>query len=33
VSIKPAWLLVLAALAIVLGVVAGAWLYTIASGG
>jgi hypothetical protein len=33
VSIKPAWLLVLAALAIVLGVVAGAWLYTLASGG
>lgn len=32
-SIRPAWLLVLAALAIVLGIVAGAWVYAAAAGG
>jgi len=32
VSIRPAWLLVLAALAIVLGIAAGAWLYAAAAG-
>jgi hypothetical protein len=33
VSIRPAWLLVLAVLAIVLGIAAGAWVYTAAAGG
>jgi hypothetical protein len=33
VNIRPAWLLVLAALAIVLGIAAGAWIYTTAAGG
>ena len=32
-SIRPAWLLVLAALAIVLGIAAGAWVYGAAAGG
>ena len=32
-NIRPAWLLVLAALAIVLGIAAGAWVYAAASGG
>jgi hypothetical protein len=33
VNIRPAWLLVLAALAIVLGIAAGAWVYSAAAGG
>jgi hypothetical protein len=33
VSVRPAWLLVLAALAIVLGIAAGAWVYSAAAGG
>jgi hypothetical protein len=32
-SIRPAWLLVLAVLAIVLGIAAGAWVYAAAAGG
>ena len=32
-SVRPAWLLVLAALAIVLGIAAGAWVYAAAAGG
>jgi len=31
VSFRPAWLLVLAALAILLGIAAGAWVYALAS--
>ena len=30
-SFRPAWLLVLAALAILLGIAAGAWVYALAS--
>jgi hypothetical protein len=33
VNFRPAWLLVLAALAIVLGIAAGAWVYAAAAGG
>jgi hypothetical protein len=33
VSIRPTWLLVLAVLAIVLGIAAGAWVYAAAAGG
>jgi hypothetical protein len=33
VNIRPAWLLVLAALSIVLGIAAGAWVYAAAAGG
>lgn len=32
-SIRPAWLLVLAGAAIVLGIAAGAWIYAAAAGG
>ena len=32
-NFRPAWLLVLAALAIVLGIAAGAWVYAAAAGG
>jgi len=31
VSFRPAWLLVVAALAILLGIAAGAWVYALAS--
>jgi len=33
VNLRPSWLLVLAALAIVIGIAAGAWVYTAAAGG
>jgi hypothetical protein len=32
-NVRPTWLLVLAALSIVLGVAAGAWVYATAAGG
>lgn len=32
-NLRPSWLLVLAALAIVIGIAAGAWVYTAAAGG
>jgi hypothetical protein len=32
-SIRPAWLLVLAVLAVLAGIAAGAWLYAAAAGG
>jgi hypothetical protein len=33
VNIRPAWLLILSALAIVLGIAAGGWVYAAAAGG
>jgi hypothetical protein len=33
VNIRPAWLLVLAALAIIVGIAAGAWVYAATAGG
>ena len=32
-SVKPAWLLALTAVAIVVGIVLGSWLYRLAAGG